>query len=173
MWNKVEGMSLPGLTGKELMAWVERTSLGWRELMAAHPEALGIACDIRETKSVAEMLQHIVAAELRYAERLSGLAETPYETVAYDSVAVIYTTHDKAMALLQQLDAHPDAYWEEWIDFATRRGGTIRATRRTVFIHLLMHSIRHYAQLATLMRQHAIPPNWAMDYLLMGVASPS
>jgi len=153
------------------MAWVDRTSVGWRELIAAHPESLRIACDIRDTRSVGELLQHIVAAELRYAERLSGRTETPYETVEYGSAAAIYATHDKAMGYLQQLDAHPEAYWEEWIEFRTRSSGTMRATRRTIFLHLLMHSIRHYAQLATLLRQHGIAPNWAMDYLFMGVTS--
>jgi uncharacterized damage-inducible protein DinB len=28
-----------------------------------------------------------------------------------------------------------------------------------------MHSIRHYAQLATLVRQHGFQPTWPMDYL--------
>jgi uncharacterized damage-inducible protein DinB len=161
-------MSLPSLTGKELVAWVERTSSGWRELMAAHPEALSLGCDIRETTTVAQLLQHIVAVELLYAERLSGLTETPYETVPLGSVEAIYATHEKAMELLNQLADRGQPYWEEWVEYATRRGGSIRSTRRTVFIHMLMHSIRHYAQLATLVRQHGIAPNWQMDYLLMG-----
>ena len=76
-------MSLPGLTGEELLAWVERTSQGWRELVTAHPEALSIPCDVRETHSVGELLQHIVAVELRYAERLHGLPETPYEAIPF------------------------------------------------------------------------------------------
>jgi uncharacterized damage-inducible protein DinB len=165
-------MSIPGVTGKELMAWVERTALGWQELIGAHPEALSFPCDIRETTSVAELLQHIVAVELRYAERLSGLAETPYEEIAFGSTEAIYTTHEKAMELVTQLDDREHAYWEEWVEFATRRGGSIRTTRRTVLVHLLMHSIRHYAQLATLLRQHGIAPNWQMDYLVMGVEAP-
>lgn len=151
------------------MAWVERTSSGWQQLMTAQPEALSLACDIRETTSVAQLLQHIVAVELRYAERLSGSAESPYESVPFDSVEAIYTTHHNAMQLLKQLDDREQPYWEEWVEYATRRGGSIRTTRRTVFIHLLMHSIRHYAQLATLLRQHGFAPGWQMDYLLMGV----
>ena len=150
------------------MAWVERTSSGWRELLAAHSEALAFPCDIRETQSVGELLQHIVAVELRYAERLSGLAETPYETVGFDSVETIYAAHDTAVALLQKLDVQEESFWEEWIEFSTRRGGMLRSTRRTIFVHLLMHSIRHYAQLATLLRQRGIAPDWAMDYLPMG-----
>jgi len=155
------------------MAWVERTSSGWRELLAGHPEALSLSCDIRETTSVAELLQHIVAVELRYAERLAGLPETPYEAVPFGSVGAVYDTHEKAMELLRELEDREQAYWEEWLEFTTRRAGSMRATRRTVFVHLLMHSIRHYAQLATLLRQHGIAPNWQMDYLLMGAEKPA
>src|ERR1700761_8388733 len=96
-------MSLPALSGNDLMAWVERTSAGWRELLEAHPEALVFACDIRETQSVAQLLQHIVAVELRFAERLSGQAETAYDSIPFDTVAAIYRTHDQAMTYLKSL----------------------------------------------------------------------
>jgi uncharacterized damage-inducible protein DinB len=39
--------------------------------------------------------------------------------------------------------------------------------RRTLFVHLFMHSVRHYAQLATLVRQHGYPVDFAMDYVIM------
>jgi uncharacterized damage-inducible protein DinB len=42
----------------------------------------------------------------------------------------------------------------------------LRATRRTILMHLLTHSIRHYAQLATLTRKQGVAPDWSMDYLL-------
>jgi uncharacterized damage-inducible protein DinB len=45
--------------------------------------------------------------------------------------------------------------------------GAARSTRRTVLFHLLFHSIRHYAQLATLVRQHGVKPGSPMDYLMM------
>jgi len=38
-----------------------------------------------------------------------------------------------------------------------------------VLFHALLHGIRHYAQLATLVRQHGIKPEWPMDYLFMGM----
>ena len=46
--------------------------------------------------------------------------------------------------------------------------GKLKAPRKTImFLHALMHSIRHYAQLATLARQNGFKPDWAMDYLYM------
>jgi uncharacterized damage-inducible protein DinB len=55
--------------------------------------------------------------------------------------------------------------------FSTRSAGVLKASRRTVFVHLLMHSIRHYAQLATIVRHNGVKPDWGMDYLLMGATS--
>ena len=160
---------MTALTGEELLAWVEKTTAGWRKLLAQHPEALLLPCDVRETHSVAELLQHIVAVELRYAQRLSGLRESGHEEVSLRSVEELYASHDQAMALLQTLLKEKDIDWEESIEFATRSAGTLQATRCVILVHLLMHSIRHYAQLATLVRQHGIKPDWPMDYLFMRV----
>lgn len=160
------------LTDEELIAWNERTSQGWRSLVEAHPEALTLPCDIRETRSVGELLQHIVAVELRYAQRLHGQPETAYENISYDSAAALYATHDRAIGLLRQLHDRDDAFWAEFLSFSTRRGGSLRVPRRHIFVHTLMHSIRHYAQLATLMRQHGIAPDWPMDYLFMAPSEP-
>ena len=159
------------LTADELMAWVERTTEGWRSVVQANPETLGLPCDVRETNSVGELLQHIVAVELRYAERLAGLAETSYELIGKGSGEELFATHDRAMALLRDVLSRSDVAWVEPMQFATRSAGTIQASRRTVLVHLLMHSVRHYAQLATLVRQHGIKPGWPMDYLFMGAKS--
>jgi uncharacterized damage-inducible protein DinB len=155
------------ITGTELQEWVEHMSRGWKTLLEAHPEVLSFPCDIRETKSVAELLQHIVAVELRYAERLNELQQTSYESIPYDSVDAIYATHDRAMELLRPLLDRDERFWETVLEIKTRSAGTMRASRRTVLVHMLTHSVRHYAQLATLVRKHGIKSGLDMDYILM------
>ena len=71
------------------------------------------------------------------------------------------------MALLHGLKDRDQTFWEKLIDLATRSSGEMRASRHVVFVHSLMHSVRHYAQLATLVRQHGFKPEWAMDFLFM------
>lgn len=160
-------MSFPSVGGDELLKWLEITTTGWRNLLAAHPEALALPCDIRETSSVAGLLQHIVAVELRYAQRLLGMQETPYEDVPCGSGDEIFRVHDAAIRLLDSLRNREARFWSEQIDFVTRKGGTLKKSRYVIFVHLVMHSIRHYAQLATLVRQHGIAPEWPMDYLFV------
>jgi uncharacterized damage-inducible protein DinB len=159
-------MSEPVLTAQDVFAWNEKTATGWRQLLANHPDLLTQSCDIAGTKTVAELLQHIVAAQLRYAERLAGLPITDYATIPFDSVETIYATHDRAIAIFQQLFAS-DIDWNEPIDFTTRSMGTLHSNRKTILFHALLHGIRHYAQLASLARRCGVKPDWPMDYLFM------
>ncbi len=155
------------LTGEELLRWVNTTTDGWRKLAGAHPELLTLPCDIYGAQTVAGLLQHIVAVELRYAERLLDRPETAYADVPFGSADAIFATHDRASELFRALLSRDDYEWEQTFQFQTRRAGMLESTRRTVLLHTLFHSIRHYAQLATLARQHGIPPDWSMDYMMM------
>jgi uncharacterized damage-inducible protein DinB len=158
----------PSLSAEELIAWLEKTSTGWRNLLMVHPELLAMHCDIVGVQTVAQLLQHIVAVELRYAERLADLPVSDYANISFDSVQSLYATHDRAIALLQQVLAS-DINWNATIEFTTRSMGPARSKRKTMLFHTLLHGIRHYAQLATLARQHGIKPDWSMDYFLMDI----
>jgi uncharacterized damage-inducible protein DinB len=159
-------MNQPILTAEDVMAWNEKTSQGWRKLVAEHPEMLALPCDIAGTKVVGALLQHIVAVELRYAEQLAGLPVSEYADIPYDSAESLYATHDRAAALYRQLfESNID--WNQPFEYVTRSYGAARSSRKTIFFHAHLHAIRHYAQLATLVRQHGIKPDWQMDYLMM------
>lgn len=159
---------MTSLSAEEILHWNDTTARQWHALFDLHPEALAIACDIRECATVADLLQHIVAAELRYAERLSNEPITDYADIPNTHPAAIFATHDRALAKLRVLLADNSYDWEREVDFVTRSAGTIIATRRTILFHALLHSIRHYAQLATLLRHQGIRMTHQMDYLSMG-----
>jgi uncharacterized damage-inducible protein DinB len=159
-------MSQPALTAEEVLAWLEATSTHWRALVESHPEALAFPCDIMGVSTVGGLLQHIVAVELRYAEQLAGLPPTGYDAIPFGSAAQIYATHARALTLFRELLAS-DVNWDERLDYVTRSRGPASSARKTVLFHALLHSIRHYAQLATLARQHGIQAAWPMDYIMM------
>jgi len=159
-------MTQPILTAEEVLAWNEKTAQNWRQLLTSHPELLTQPCDIAGTKTVAELLQHIVAVQLRYAERLADLPVSDYAAIPYDSAESIYATHDRTIAIFKQLLAS-DVDWNEPLEFITRSMGPARSNRKTILFHVLLHGIRHYAQLASLVRQCGVKPGWPMDYLFM------
>ena len=161
-------MSLPALSAEEMLAWNDRTAQTWRQLVEEHPEVLAIPCDVYAVSTVGQLLQHIVAVEIRYAQRLSGVIETPYEAIPYSNAAEIFGAHESAIEMIRA-ELAKGGDWDAKIQFQTLTMGLARASRKAVFFHALMHSIRHYAQLATLVRQHGFKPAYPMDYLLMGI----
>ncbi len=161
-------MTQPVLTAEDVLAWHEKTAENWRKLLTAHRELLAVSCDIAGAKTVGELMQHIVAVELRYAERLADLPTSDYTAVPFDSVEAIYATHDRASAIFKELLTR-EVEWDEPIEFLTRSFGPTRTTRKTMFFHALLHGQRHYAQLATLARHNGVKPDWLMDYLAMNI----
>ena len=159
-------MAEPVLSANEMLAWLEHSSNRWKLLLETHPEILDLPCSVAGVITAGGLLQHIVAVELRYAERLADLPATDYEAIPFDSVDAIYATHERAANLLRE-QIERKVTWSERIEFPTRSVGNVRASRRAVLFHSMLHSIRHYAQLATLVRENGIKPDWPMDYLPM------
>ncbi len=158
-------LSIPA---EDLLTWNDTSARRWRDFTSANPALLALPCDIRDSGTAAHLLQHIVAVELRYAQRLAGQPETDYANVPCDTAEEIFQTHQRALDMLQLLLADPAYDWNAEIEFNTITAGRLRASRQTVLVHALMHSIRHYAQLATLVRQHGFQPGWPMDFLMIG-----
>ena len=155
------------ISAENLIAWNNSTTQRWREFILANPAILSLLCDIRNGKTVADTLQHIVAVELRYAQRLVGLPESPYEEIPKDSVHSLFAAHTLAFDMINHLLTDPSYDWSAELIFDTISLGRLRASRETVLLHLTLHSIRHYAQLATLVRQQGFKPTWPMDYLFV------
>jgi uncharacterized damage-inducible protein DinB len=152
------------LTADELLAWVDQTANVWRAFLTEHPEALELQCDISGGRVVADLVQHIVDAELGYASRLCS-ATYVRDAPPIRTADTLYALHERAMAMLRILISDERFDWEELVEFAPRSAPAFRASRRTVLVHLLMHSIRHHAQLATVVRHGGVQADWALDYL--------
>jgi uncharacterized damage-inducible protein DinB len=161
-------MMQPALTATEALQWNDLTAQRWKALLAAHPAALEFPCDVYGAGTVRGLLRHIVAVELRYSERLSGEPVTPYEKVPDGSAEELFALHDQNVVRYRKLLADDTIDWEEKLEFTTISAGTRTATRKRILFHAFLHAIRHYAQLATLVRQHGIKPDWPMDFLFTG-----
>ena len=108
-----------------------------------------------------------MAVELRYAQRLASLPESPYEAIPFHSASCLESTHAQAIDIVQGLLNDLDYDWSVEIEFQTISAGRLRCTRQTVFLHAMMHGFPHYAQLATLIRQQGYKASVPMDYLFV------
>lgn len=154
------------LTLTELLDWSDESSRHWFAFLAANPALQTAPCGIYKTESVLELVRHIVAVELRYSERLAGLPVTAYEAVPADRLETLAARHAEAVDRLRSIALDPAQNWDEELEFATLTVGTLRATRRKIFAHSLLHAVRHWAQLATLARAAGTPPSFGGDLML-------
>jgi uncharacterized damage-inducible protein DinB len=154
------------LTIEELLGWSDQTTRNWFAFLAKHPALQATPCGIYGTANVLGLVRHMVAVEIRYSQRLAGLPVADYETFPEDSLGALVALHDEAVTRLRGLLADPAQNWDEELEFKTLTAGTLRATRRKIVGHAVLHSIRHWAQVATLARAAGTAPDFDGDLLL-------
>jgi uncharacterized damage-inducible protein DinB len=174
-----------GLSFGELLDYSAEESNHWRDFFAQHPDALDEPCDIAGTKTVREVVLHIVAVQMRYAERLLNMPITEYETLTAQLTGAkpgeekpgkeqiaekIFALGRKSLEDLRSFAiAANDPDWDGTLTFPTRSAGELTASRRKIFIHALLHGVRHWAQLSTYLRQKGYKQDWQHDFIFSGV----
>jgi uncharacterized damage-inducible protein DinB len=155
----------PALKLSELLAYAENESRRWQKWFQENPAALDVTLDIAQAQDVRNLVLHIVAVDTRYAERLLGEEVTAYENFPSD-IAALFETGNRAFQKLRGfLDSAKEVEWKEIIEFPTRSMGTLTGSKRKIFIHTLLHSTRHWAQLATALRVAGYKQDWPHDFL--------
>ena len=159
-----------GLSFGELLDYSAEESNHWRDFFSQHPDALDVPCDIAGTKTVREVVFHIVAVQVRYAERLLNMPITEYDQLAGKNGEELFALGRKSLEDLRSFAiAANDADWDGTLTFPTRSAGELTASRRKIFIHALLHGVRHWAQLATHLRQKGYKQDWMHDFIASGV----
>ena len=159
--------SLAQISFYELLAANEAETRKWRKWFDEQPATvLDVPLSIAQTKNVREFLLHIFAVELRYAERLKGLPITAYEYLPTASVSDLFGVGENAARMYREyLATTSDEDLGTVIEFQTRTAGTLRSSKRKIFLHAMFHGVRHWAQLATALREAGYPTNWGKDFL--------
>jgi len=156
-----------GITLAELLAWNDEASSHWKIHLDANGSLLDLPCDIGGAKTVQEFVRHVWTAELRWAQRLAGLPLLDREKAATGPLDALFQFHREAMEIFRNLLAAPEREWDEvyeieisWIPDEVKK-----QTRRKIAVHALLHSQRHWAQLATLVRHAGAPASFHGDIL--------
>jgi uncharacterized damage-inducible protein DinB len=156
-----------GITFDEMLAWNDQASAYWKAHLDANSNLLELPCDIGGAKNVQEFVRHIWGAELRWAERLAGITETPRDKIPAGPLDALFDLHSQAVAIYRGVLAAPEQTWSDpyilnvaWIPPEQRS-----MSRRKIAGHALFHSQRHWAQLATLVRSAGSPADFRGDLL--------
>jgi|SRR5579872_1014997 len=154
-------------TFDEMLAYHIEETGKWKGFFTGNAAALDLAADIAGGKTVRQVLLHITFVELRYAEGVNGMTISPIpdREKAY-TVEELYAFSDSATQLFQKaLASHDEAAWRVTDDFSRYRPGFM-VSRRKMFLQAMTHSMRHYAQLATYLRQAGHKTDWMHDLLV-------
>jgi uncharacterized damage-inducible protein DinB len=106
-------------------------------------------------QSAGDLIRHIFSAEKRYVERLSGRPLTDTASVPNDDIEALFQFGRQSRNELKEL---VETYAEDWDapkEFKIANS-FVKATPRKIVTHVLMHEIRHWAQIATLLRLNGL-----------------
>jgi len=163
--------TLAQISFDDLLDWNESEAGKWRTWFETQPTTLlDMPINVAQAKDVREFLLHILAVELRYAQRLNKEEISSYESLPQETVAELFAIGDRARAGLRKyLASATDNDLQQVLEFPTRSAGTFRASQRKIFLHTLLHSARHRAQLATALREAGHEAKWGKDFLFSEV----
>ncbi|HEX8359385.1 MAG TPA: DinB family protein [Longimicrobium sp.] len=156
------------LTFAELMAYTDEETGRWHAwLREQDREVLEVRVGEGSRVTVREIIHHIFAVERRYADRLHGELPTAYDAIPMEPLDTLFEVHREGRALLRRFveTATPED-WARVLVMETISAGTLRGSARKVVAHALMHGIRHWAQLATVLRAEGYRQPWGHDLLL-------
>ena len=120
--------------------------------------------------TIGGVVTHIFVVELRYAQRLLDREVTPWEDFRQTSIDDVFELGDNARGLLVQfLTSAPDSELDRVLTFQTLTAGTVTASKHKIASNIFLHGIRHWGQIATVLRQKGFADQWPHDMLLSNI----
>jgi uncharacterized damage-inducible protein DinB len=158
----------PAITFQELLVWNCHSSDFWKAHLDANPALLQLPSGIGGTADVQALVRHIWGVELLWSQRLAGLPERNKDVWPAGPLDALFDLHLEAVGNFRALLDNLTKDWGERLNL-DRPGIPVQASRpthRKVLGHALLHGQRHWAQLATLVRNAGFPSEFRGDLLL-------
>ena len=153
----------------ELLAWTEEERGKWEAWFPAHPEALALVLTGDRVGTVAGLIGHIFEAEQRQSHRFGGGPVPERKDPPGGSAAELFAAGRRSRAFFREsVSALSAADWTAVLTFDTA-SGPITATKRKLALHLPLHEIRHWAQIARTVREHDLAPPGRHDLMFSDV----
>jgi uncharacterized damage-inducible protein DinB len=139
----------------------------WREWFVSHPTAWSVRFAPGRMATIGGVVLHIFAVEKRYAQRLLDLPVTDWDGFRQNSMDEIFELGDDARAqIVEFLSTAPESEMERVLTFQTLTAGIITASKHKIVSNIFLHGIRHWGQVATVLRQNGFSDQWPHDMLL-------
>lgn len=135
---------------EELLDYSDHERAKWREWVMADPARLDIAFQPRDRfPTVGSMFDHVFLVERRHLSRLQGGTPPDATGVAAGDWKALFEYADLVRADLRRYVADLDERTgTQTLTFGVQTGGTFTMTRRKLAAHIVVHEVRHLAQIA-------------------------
>jgi uncharacterized damage-inducible protein DinB len=142
----------------------------WHDWFVERPKAWAVPFATGRMATIGGVVTHVFAVELRYAQRLLDVEVTPWEGFRQTSIEEVFELGDNARAqLVQFLTSAPETELDRMLTFQTLTAGTVTASKHKIASNIFLHDIRHFGQIATVLRQNGFADQWSHDMLLSSV----
>lgn len=157
------------ITLDELLAWTEEERGKWEAWLPAHPDALSLALKGDRFGTVAGLIGHIFEAENRQSHRFDGGSIPERKDPVGGTVESLFESGRRSRAKFRSATGRmKETDWDRTVKFDTV-GGPITVSLRKLALHLPMHEIRHWAQVARTVREHDLAPPGRHDLMFSDV----
>ena len=156
---------IDGIQFSELLDYTAEETGRWKAWFANHPTALDLPMDIAGAGTVGKLLLHIFFVELHFSHAVLALPAADLQALPAASVSELFRISEEAAGKFRSFLA--SAKSEDWmatVDLGPRL--SFKPTKRKLVAQALTHSLRHWAQLSTFLRQQGLKQDWSHDFLL-------
>jgi uncharacterized damage-inducible protein DinB len=147
------------LTLDELFAYTDEERGKWRTWFVTHPAAMDVRLQPGgRFDTVAALVDHIFLVETRHLARLHGESVPAASGIANGDTDALFAYAGRTRDGLRRFAAKLDDVQAAKLQDLTVQSGTFRMSPRKLLLHICLHELRHWAQIALGVRQAGFDP---------------
>lgn len=159
-----------GISFSVLLRYNEAETARWHDWLGkAPPAVLDIPAGDPATwmGTVRGLLFHIFIVEWVYGKTLLGEDWDGWEALDRDSLGGLFAIASEAQKMLRGFAASAtEEQLARRYSITAKNGQTVSGSGRKFLAHIVLHSTRHWAQVAMLLRQAGHKTDWQHDFIM-------
>jgi uncharacterized damage-inducible protein DinB len=153
-----------------LLSYNEQETARWQEWFSKQTEAvlqIPAGDPSKEMGTIRDLLFHILIVEWVYAKVLNGENwENEWQKFDRTTVTGIFAVAVEAQPKLRAFaDSATAAQLAKQYTITARSGQSVAGSGRKFLTHIILHSTRHWAQIAMLVRKEGHSTDWQHDFI--------
>jgi uncharacterized damage-inducible protein DinB len=154
------------ITFDELLRYTNDERGKWRRWFATHPQAMEASVQpAGQLPTVGKLIDHIFLAERRFLQRLTETPLSGSTGLTGNNAPPLFDYGSSVRRELEQFADSLDADVADEVRTFEIRDRTWQLSSRKLLFHLLLHEVRHWAQVALAVRLAGYEPPGEHDLL--------